>query len=138
MMLATMSGFPDPYLTGREASYRRWSNTYSQQLIREDIRDLTNIQAIGELETLYYLLPSKVGRSISVPSLGRDLKNEPLLLIEAKRADPQPSPALLKFQKTLKVPAVQLINRSGGYRLLSNDDQSILIASSWQWLSMLP
>jgi hypothetical protein len=51
---------------------------------------------------------------------------------------PQPSTALLKFQTTLKVPAVQLINRSGGYRLLSNDDQQILIAPSWQWLSMLP
>ena len=66
MTLATLSGFPDPYLTGREASYQRWSNTYSQQLIREDIRDLTNIQAIGDLETLYYLLPSKVGSQISV------------------------------------------------------------------------
>jgi uncharacterized protein len=235
MRLATTSGFPDPYLTGREASYRRWSNTYSQQLIREDIRDLTNIQAIGDLETLYFLLPSKVGSPISVPSLTRDLKaayntirnwlssferfflifsltpwtrkiaraiqkerkiylwdsprikdsaarfenmvalelyravtvwndmgwgsftlnfiknkeqqevdfliaedNEPLLLIEAKLSDPQPSTALMKFQTTLKVPAVQLINRSGGYRLLSNDDQQILIAPSWQWLSMLP
>ena len=64
--------------------------------------------------------------------------NEPLLLIEAKLSDPQPSTALLKFQTTLKVPAVQLINRSGGYQLLSNDDQQILIAPSWQWLSMLP
>ena len=64
--------------------------------------------------------------------------NEPLLLIEAKLSDPQPSPALLKFQTTLKIPAVQLINQSGGYRLLSNDDQQILIAPSWQWLSTLP
>jgi len=70
----------------------------------------------------------------------RDLieDNEPLLLIESKLSDPQPSTALLKFQTTLKVPAVQLINRSGGYRLLSNDDQQILIAPSRQWLSMLP
>ena len=235
MKLATMSGFPDPYLTGREASYRRWSNTYSQQLIREDNRDLTNIQVIGDLETLYYLLPSKVGSPISVPSLGRVLKaayntvrnwltsferfflifsltpwkrqiaraiqkerkiylwdaprikdpaarfenmvalelyravttwndmgwgrftlnfiknkeqqevdfliaddNEPLLLVEAKLSDPHPSTALLKFQAALRVPAVQLINRPGGYRLLSNHDQSILIAPSWQWLSALP
>jgi hypothetical protein len=27
---------------------------------------------------------------------------------------------------------------TGGYRLLSNDDQQILIAPSWEWLSMLP
>ena len=69
-----LSGFPEPYLTGRDTSYRRWSNTYSHQLLREDIRDLTNIKAIGDLETLYYLLPSKVGSPLSVPSLSSDLK----------------------------------------------------------------
>jgi len=37
--LERFSGFPEPFHTGREASYQRWSNTYSQQLIREDIRD---------------------------------------------------------------------------------------------------
>ena len=72
--LERFSGFPEPYLTGRESSYLRWSNIYSQQLIREDIRDLTNIKAIGDLETLYYLLPSKVGSPLSIPSLSSDLK----------------------------------------------------------------
>jgi len=72
--LERFSGFPEPYLSGRDASYRRWSNAYSQQLIREDIRDLTHIQAIGGLETLYYLLPSKVGSPISIPSLSNALK----------------------------------------------------------------
>src|SRR4030042_144359 len=72
--LEQFSGFPEPFLSGREASYRRWSNAYSQQLIREDIRDLTNIQAIGDLETLYRLLPSKVGSPISIPSLCSVLK----------------------------------------------------------------
>jgi len=51
--LEQFSGFPEPFLSGRDASYRRWSSAYTQQLIREDIRDLTNIQAIGDLETLY-------------------------------------------------------------------------------------
>jgi predicted AAA+ superfamily ATPase len=40
----------------------------------EDIHDLTNIKAIADLETLYYLLPSKVGGPLSVPSLSSDLK----------------------------------------------------------------
>lgn len=72
--LSKFSGFPEPYLLGRTASYNRWSNTYSQQLIREDIRDLTGIKSVSNLETLYYLLPSRVGSPISVPSLSRDLK----------------------------------------------------------------
>ncbi len=233
--LEQFSGFPEPFLTTKETSYRRWSNSYSQHLVREDIRDLTNIRTIGDLETLYHLLPSKVGAPLSVPSLSSTLKvsyntvhnwlsaferfflifsvtpwsrkisraiqkerkiylwdiprikdpaarfenmvalelhravslwtemgwgmfslhfiknkeqqevdfliadeDKPFLLIETKLSEDQPSPVLLKFQTILKVPAVQLTNRSGGYRKLSNVDQQVLVAPSWQWFSALP
>jgi len=72
--LSEFSGFPEPYLAGRKTTYRRWTNTYSRQLIREDIRDLTDIKSIADLETLYFLLPSKVGSPVSIPSLASDLK----------------------------------------------------------------
>lgn len=72
--LAECSGFPEPCLTGKKTAYRRWSNTYSRQLIREDIRDLTDIKLIADLETLYFLLPSRVGSPLSIPSLASDLK----------------------------------------------------------------
>jgi len=73
-MLSTLSGFPEPYLSGKATTYRRWSNTYSHQLIREDIRDIVDIRSITDLETLYLLLPSKTGSPLSVPSLANDLK----------------------------------------------------------------
>jgi hypothetical protein len=72
--LETLSGFPEPYLSGRVPAYRRWSGTYSRQLVREDIRDLGGIRSVIEVETLYHLLPSKVGSPLSAPSLARDLK----------------------------------------------------------------
>jgi predicted AAA+ superfamily ATPase len=72
--LSELSGFPEPYLANKKASYRRWSNTYSNQLIREDIRDLTAVKSVKEMETLYYLLPSKVGSPLSIPSLASDLR----------------------------------------------------------------
>jgi len=72
--LETLSGFPEPFLCGNIASYRRWSSAYSQRLIREDIRELTDIRAVTDIETLYHLLPSKVGSPLSVPSLAGDLK----------------------------------------------------------------
>jgi len=72
--LSKFSGFPEPYLAGRSRTYQRWSNTYSQQLVREDIRDLTGVKSLGDLETLYYLLPSRVGNPLSVPSLAQDLR----------------------------------------------------------------
>jgi hypothetical protein len=73
-LLETLSGFPEPFLSGRIASYRRWSSAYSQRLIREDIRELTDIRAVTDIETLYHLLPSRVGSPLSLPSLARDLK----------------------------------------------------------------
>ena len=72
--LSTLSGFPEPYLANRVTTYRRWAATYCNQLIREDIRDLTAIRSIGEIETCYFLLPSKVGSPLSVPCLAADLK----------------------------------------------------------------
>ena len=72
--LSTQSGFPEPFLANRTVTYRRWSNAYSSQLIREDIRDLTGIKSVSDMETLYSLLPSKVGAPLSVPSLASDLK----------------------------------------------------------------
>lgn len=209
-------------------------------MIREDIRDLTNIKSINDIETLYHLLPSRVGSPLSIPSLARDLKvaynsiqnwlsvferffltftispwsakisraiqkerkiylwdaprikdpaarfenmaaielyraitawndvghgsftlhfiknkeqqevdflianeNAPILLIEAKISDAQPSAALKKFQGMLQVPAVQITAGSGSggadsFRLFSNNSNPLLVAPASLWLSGLP
>jgi predicted AAA+ superfamily ATPase len=233
--LSNFSGFPEPYIRGKQTFYRRWSNTYSRQLIREDIRDLTGIKSIMEVETLYALLPSKIGSPISLASLARDLKvsynsiqawlsvfetffmlfsitpwtkhiaraiqkerkiylwdtpriqdpaarfenmvalelyravvswndmgsgnfslhfiknkekqevdfliaadHKPLVLVEAKLSDAEPSPALLKFQRFLNIPAVQLFEKGNAFQLVSNGPNKILVTPAPQWLSMLP
>lgn len=235
LRLSRFSGFPEPYLAGRVKTYNRWSNTYSRQLIREDIRDLTGIRSVGNMETLYLLLPSRVGSPVSIPSFARDLRvsynsvynwlsaferfflvfsispwtrkiaraiqkerkvylwdtprikdasvrfenmvaielwravtiwndmgfgsfslhfiknkeqqevdflianrHKPFLLVEAKLSDKEPTPTLKKFQSALNVPAVQLTSEGEGYRIISNNEHSILIAPAWQWLSRLP
>jgi len=68
--------------------------------------------------------------------IGND--RDPVVLIEAKLTDTDPSSALRKFQNFLKIPAVQLIEEAGGYRLIPNGDQSILVAPAYQWLPHLP
>ena len=65
-------------------------------------------------------------------------ENQPFLLIETKLSELQPSPALLKFQTFLEIPAIQLMNKPGGFRKLSNDGQQILVVPAWQWLSAIP
>ncbi len=72
--LAVLSGFPEPYLSGKETVYRRWSRSYHQQLIREDIRNATDIKNIDDTEVLFSLLPSKVGSPLSLDGLARDLQ----------------------------------------------------------------
>lgn len=64
--------------------------------------------------------------------------NTSRLLIGVKAAKTPPSPALLKFQRALNIPAIQLVNQDGGFRLLSNDQQKILVAAARQWLAVLP
>ncbi len=73
-LLSAFSGFPEPYLSGKATTYRRWSNTYSHQLIREDIRDIVDIKSVMDIENLYILLPFRIGSPISIPSLANDLK----------------------------------------------------------------
>ena len=72
--LAQFSGFPEPYVRADARAYRRWSQAYHSQLIREDIRDMTAIISVGEVETLFALLPERVGSLLSVTSLAEDLK----------------------------------------------------------------
>jgi uncharacterized protein len=72
--LAQFSGFPEPYVRAEVRSDRRWSQAYHGQLIRENIRDMTAIVSMGEVETLFALLPERVGSLLSVTSLAGDLK----------------------------------------------------------------
>lgn len=71
--LSELSGFPEPYLSGRKQTYRRWSGTYANQLIREDIRDVVEIKSVTDIENLYLLLPSKTGSPLSSASLSEDI-----------------------------------------------------------------
>lgn len=76
--LARCSGFPEPFLAGKSTTYTRWSNTYARQLIREDIRDLTDVRSVTAMETLFHLLPSKVGNPLSAAGMARDLQVSPV------------------------------------------------------------
>ena len=233
--LSALSGFPEPFLSGKESTYRRWARAYHEQLIREDIRNMTEIKDIDHIEILFSLLPSKVGNPFSAASLARDLQvsvgsvqkwikifesfylafligpwtkrisraitkekklylydyggipdlpvrfenmvalelwravsnwndlglgnfdlhyvrnkekeetdflisreNQPWLLVEAKFSDEQIPKSLLKFQDGLKVPAIQLVNKPGMCRFITNGCNQIEVVSASRWLAMLP
>jgi predicted AAA+ superfamily ATPase len=233
--LLAVSGFPEPYLAAKTTTWRRWSDTYGRQLIRQDVRDLVALNNVQGLETLLALLPSRVGSPLSMNGLAEDLKvafntvkswmevldrfflsfrlapwtatitraiqkerksylfnfpliqdpgarfenavavelfravsnwndaglgpfslhyvrnkekqevdfllarhGKPILLVESKLSDTEPSPALLKFQTALKVPAVQLVNGGEEFKRFTRGSFPVLVAPAWRWLALLP
>jgi len=64
--------------------------------------------------------------------------NKPRLLIEAKLSNTNPSKSLVKFQRYLDVPGIQLVLRKETARIITNDKNKIFIVSAPDWLGMLP
>ena len=64
--------------------------------------------------------------------------NNPLLLIETKLSDDNSAKSLIKFQKFLNIPAVQLVNNNDICKIVSNDNLKIMVISADHWLSLLP
>lgn len=76
--LSNLTGYPEPFLSGKKTFYEKWATTYRHQLIREDIRDATQLRQIGDLELLYALLPERVGSAFSMENMGGLLHVSPM------------------------------------------------------------
>jgi len=63
---------------------------------------------------------------------------KPLLLVETKLADDQPSKSLVAIQRQLGVPAVQLVRDADSYRTSKSGSLPLLVAPAWAWLAGLP
>lgn len=67
-------GYPEPFLKRDGRFSRRWQALRMEQLLREDIRDLTQIQQIGQLETLVKILRSHSAHQLVYSNLARDVR----------------------------------------------------------------
>lgn len=70
------SGFPEPYLKGTPAYYKRWRTTHLDIILRQDLIDLYAIQDIKSIETLIILLKNRIGSTVSYSNLARDLQKD--------------------------------------------------------------
>ena len=71
------SGFPEPFLKGSTAYYKRWQRTHLDIILRQDLIDLHAIRDIKAIETLVSLLKNRVGGTVSYANLARDLERDP-------------------------------------------------------------
>ena len=67
-------GFPEPFLKGQKRFYNRWRSLRDEQLFREDLRDLTRIQELGQVEMLATSLRSQVGQLTSYTYLSKSVR----------------------------------------------------------------
>lgn len=67
-------GFPEPYLRGTDRFYNRWIRLRTEQMFREDLRDLTQVQDIDQLMTLSQVLLSQAGSTASYSALANEVR----------------------------------------------------------------
>ena len=72
--LGELSGFPETYARGEKDFWAKWSQTYGRQIIREDMKSVSDIRRIDDIEILFSLLPSRVGSPVSMNNLARDIQ----------------------------------------------------------------
>jgi hypothetical protein len=72
--LWTHGGYPEPFLKRDIRFTRRWSSLRRQQLLREDIRDLTRIQELGQIEALVHVLIEHSGDQLIYSSLAKQVQ----------------------------------------------------------------
>lgn len=72
-VLLEFSGFPDMVQKATHRGLNLWHREYRQRIIREDLRDLTRIVDLTRGESLFDLLPTKIGSPLSFNSLREDL-----------------------------------------------------------------
>lgn len=67
-------GFPEPFLKANQRFYNRWRTLRTEQLFREDLRDLTRIQELGQVEMLAELIRNQVGQLTSYAYLAKNVR----------------------------------------------------------------
>lgn len=65
-------GFPEPFVKRDPRFTRRWQHLRKEQLLRQDVRDLTRIQGISQLEILADVLAVRSGTQIVYANLAQD------------------------------------------------------------------
>ncbi len=71
--LLQFGGFPESLSRGTTRFYNRWSRLRMDQLVREDLRDLTRIQELGQVAVLAELLQNQAGALCNMSTLAKQV-----------------------------------------------------------------
>ena len=74
--LMRFGGFPEPFLAGSERAYKRWRRSHIDIILRQDLIDLEAVRDVQAVGTLVELLRRRVGSTVSMSGLARDLERD--------------------------------------------------------------
>lgn len=67
-------GFPEPFVERDRPFTRQWATLRREQLVKGDLRDLTRVADLGQIDTLAQLLEARAGSPIVYASLANDVQ----------------------------------------------------------------
>ncbi|MHC5082519.1 MAG: ATP-binding protein [Planctomycetota bacterium] len=67
-------GYPEPFLRRDKQFSRKWQRLRQQQFLREDVRDLTQIHQLGQLEMLVKLLMEQSSEQLIYSTLAKSVR----------------------------------------------------------------
>ena len=72
--LLNFGGFPEPFIKGSARFYNRWRKLRLEQLIYEDIRDVTKVQEVRQMDILAEYIIAAAGGQINYSSLAKNIR----------------------------------------------------------------
>jgi predicted AAA+ superfamily ATPase len=66
--------FPEPLFAESERTLNLWQRNRIEKIIREDLRDLSHLSELSQIEMLTSLLPARVSQPLSMQALSEDLE----------------------------------------------------------------
>ena len=67
-------GFPEPFLKRSATFSRRWNSLRREQLLRDDVRDLSGVVQIDQLAAIAEILTHRSGEQLVYSSLGQEVR----------------------------------------------------------------
>ena len=74
MSLYQFGPFPEPLFAANERTMNLWQKNRIEKIIREDLRDLSRLPELSQVEMLASLLPERVGQPLSIQALREDIE----------------------------------------------------------------
>jgi len=72
--LLVHGGFPEPFVRREAAFTRRWRSLRSAQLLKRDVRDLSKVQELSQLEVLAKILENRSVEQLTFSSLATEVR----------------------------------------------------------------